>query len=103
MPDPQSPCPLDLIPPDARLAATVNGADGRIILAAGTPLTPEAIDQLRRSGIATVSLEAPAASADQPESAALARLRQLFRKSAGNPPALDLQRQVAAYRLTAKP
>lgn len=74
--------PLASVTPGARLARDVPGADGQVLLAAGTVLTEGALEGLAARGIAQVALEPQhsAAELDAARDALRQRLAHLFRR-----------------------
>ena len=49
--------PLDTVRPGARLAAALLGADGQVLMTAGSILTEAALQRLARRGIVDVAVE----------------------------------------------
>ena len=74
---------IDDLPQDAVLADPVSGAQGQVLLAAGSPLTGRVVESLRRLGIRALTIETPAAAdapATVPDAQQVnARVRVLFR------------------------
>jgi len=97
--------PLSEVPPGARLIAAVLGADGQVLMTAGSILSEAALEQLARRGIATVSVELQRDEADlnAAREALHLRLGHLFRRCdlEGDRGAQTLFKAVLAHRLEA--
>lgn len=74
--------PLAAVAPGARLAAAALGANGQVLLTAGTVLTEGALARLAACGIVAVSVEAQPSEAERSAAreALQQRLRYLFRR-----------------------
>ena len=100
--------PLASVQPGARLTAPVLGADGQVLMTAGSILTEAALAKLAQRGIAAVAIAVETKRDEAELIAARAELRQrlghLFRKcdlQSGNGCAPLLFRTVLDYRLEA--
>ncbi len=96
--------PLGEAPPGARLAADILGADGQVLMTAGTVLSEASLQGLARRGIASVVIEVQRAEAELNAARATLRRRlgHLFRRcdtEAAGGAAQMLHQTVLAYRL----
>lgn len=98
--------PLGEARPGARLAAAVLGADGQVLMTAGSVLSEASLQGLARRGIATVvvDVQRDEAELNAARETLHQRLDHLFRRcdtEAADDAAQMLHRAVLAYRLEA--
>lgn len=95
-------CEIDInaIAPGTVAAEDIAGADGTVLLVAGTVLTAAMLEEIRRHGIVRLRVVGEDFGSTP---CGEARLRYLFRNTAGNAPAEELQRFIAAYRQGERP
>lgn len=95
--------PLSDVPAGTRLTATVLGADGQVLMTAGSVLTEAALEKLALRGIVAVTIEPPRdeAALNVAREALRRRLDHLFRQCdlASDDGAQTLFTAVLAYRL----
>lgn len=74
--------PLTAVPPGARLTAAALGADGQVLLTAGSILTTEMLEELARQGVVAVAVEPQRDEAvlNAARAAQRRRLMYLFRR-----------------------
>lgn len=74
--------PINQVPPGARLAAPVRGADGQVLMTAGSVLTEQALERLGQHGIVAVEIEIRRDEAELDAARAMlrGRLDYLFRR-----------------------
>lgn len=79
---PSATLPLAEVQPGARLAATLLGADGQVLMTTGSILNDAALQQLARHGIAVVAIEAQRDEAElkAARDALHRRIQHLFRR-----------------------
>jgi hypothetical protein len=98
--------PLDSVQSGARLAAAVLGADGQVLMTAGSILTEAALEKLTHHGVVAVVIapQRDEAELNAAREALRLRLKHLFRKcemESENGSAQMLFKAVLAYRLDA--
>lgn len=105
-PEDSTTIPLGAVRPGARLAAAVLGADGQVLMTAGSLLSEAALEKLGARGVVAVAVEPERDEAELEAARAARRRRQayLFRKcdledAAGA--AQTLYKTVLTYRLEA--
>lgn len=86
---------INAIAPGTVADEDITGTDGSVLLVAGTAITAAMLEEIRRHGITRLRVVGNCV-AGMPRGDA--RLRYLFRGTAGNAPAEELQRFIAAYR-----
>lgn len=91
---------INAIAPGTLAAEDITGPDGTVLLVAGTALTATVLEEIRRHGIVRLRVVGDGIGTAQNGEA---RLRYLFRNTAGNAPSEELQRFIAAYRQGAQP
>jgi hypothetical protein len=94
---------IDDLPGDGVLADPVCGAQGQVLLAAGSVLTRRVVESLRRLGVRTLTIETPAAAATSrvaPDAQQVhARVRVLFRHAIRTGVVNPLMHFIPPYRL----
>lgn len=95
--------PLDAVQPGARLAAALLGADGQVLMTAGSLLTEAALQRLARRGVLAVAVEPQHDEAELTAAREALRLRlaHLFRRcpQEGDSAAQAVFNAVLEYRL----
>ncbi|MDP2792601.1 MAG: hypothetical protein Q8O25_00735 [Sulfurisoma sp.] len=80
-PENSTPLPLNEVQPGARLAAAVLGADGQVLMTAGSILTEATLEELAQRGIVAVAIEPQRDEAElhAARETTRQRIRHLFR------------------------
>lgn len=87
------------VQPGSLLTESIPGADGQVEFPKGTAVTAAILEQLRASGVVSLSVML-AEEGSTREQAVAERLNHIFRHAGGNQASLELKRQLSTYRLT---